>query len=280
MLRCAFTWAALSVVAAPGMGAQGAVLVDSANHGLPAHPSRWPRVTRGDVGLATAFLGGTIVLMPFDERITHSLRASSLQDSRALSSTASTFRALGDPGVLVLGLGAYGVGRLTSSGPLSDIGWHTTEAIIVSGAVSAAVKMTLGRARPYAVADSNSRDFKLGRGFHGGGAYQSLPSGHATAAFAAAAVLASEAQRRWPTQAARVGTGAFASATLVAVSRIYHDAHWASDVMLAAGIGTVAGRVLVRAHHDDRWKGIDRWVLPNGLSRGDRGELRIAWRVY
>ena len=228
--------------------------------------------------MAAVFVGGTVALMPFDERITHAMRASSVQDSPALSSAMSAFRVLGDPGVLLLGLGAYGAGRLASSEPLADIGWHTTEAIIVSGAVSAAVKMTLGRARPYAVADSNSRDFEVGRGFHGGGAYQALPSGHATAAFAAAAVLASEAQRRWPGRASWIAPGAYAGATLVALSRIYHDAHWASDVMLGAGIGTVAGRVLVRAHHDDRWNGIDRWILPSGVSRGDRGEIVLRWQ--
>jgi len=278
VLRCALAWSAFSGMLVPAVGAQDSASTYSSSRGQSDQASRWPRVTRADSWLATVFVVGTVALMPFDERITHALRASSVQDSHALSSSASAFRALGDPGVLVLGLAAYGAGRLTKSEPLSDIGWHTTEAIIVSAAVSAAVKYTLGRARPYAVADSNSQDFELGRGFRGGGAYQSLPSGHATAAFAAAAVLASEARRRWPGRASWIATGAYASATLVALSRIYHDEHWASDVMLGAGIGTVAGRVLVRAHHDDRWKGIDRWVLPSGVTRGDRGEMHLQWQ--
>ena len=276
--RFAGTFALFSLAVASPVVAQAPSSTDSTSHEKQALVSRWPRLTRADVGLAAVFVGGTVTLMPFDERITHALRSSSVQDSPALSSAMSAFRVLGDPGALLLGLGAYGAGRLTTSEPLGDIGWHTTEAIIVSGAVSAAVKYTLGRARPYAVADSNAHDYAFWRGFRKGGAYQSLPSGHVTAAFAAAGVLAGEARRRWPKRASWIVAGAYASATLVGVSRIYHDAHWASDVMLGAGIGTVAGRVLVRAHHDDRWNGIDRWLLPSGVSRGDRGELLLRWR--
>jgi len=278
LFRSAVTVTVLFLAVASPVVAQARSLPDSTGQQREAFVSRWPRLTRADVGLAAVFVGGTVALMPFDERITHALRAPSVQASRSLSSTASAFRVLGDPGVLVLGLGAYGAGRLAKVEPLSDIGWHTTEAIIVSGAVSAAVKYTLGRARPYAVADSNAHDYAFWRGFRKGGAYQSLPSGHVTAAFAAAGVLAGEARRRWPNRSPWIASAAYASATLVALSRIYHDAHWASDVMLGAGIGTVAGQVLVRAHHDDRWTGIDRWLLPSGVSRGDRGELLLRWR--
>jgi membrane-associated phospholipid phosphatase len=243
-------------------------------------PARAPHLTRADAIIASGFVVGALALMPFDEQITHAARARSLQESSGLSSTATVFRLLGDPGSLLLGVGAYGTGRVLHSEPLADIGWHVTEAIILSGTVTALIKTTAGRARPYAVADSNSRDYEFGRGFRGGGAYQSLPSGHATAAFAAAAVVSTEARRRWPARAGLVSGAAYGAATMTALSRIYNDKHWASDVALAAGVGIVSARVLQRAHHQERWRGVDRWILPSNIAVGTGGALRVEWRPF
>lgn len=197
-----------------------------------------------------------------------------------LSTSASLFRELGDPGVLVLGVAAYGAGRVGHVEPLADIGWHVTEAIVASGAITGVAKYAFGRARPYAVKDSNSGDFAFGRGLRSGAAFQSLPSGHVTAAFAAAGVLASEAERRWPAHGTLVAASAYCGAAMVALSRIYTDSHWASDVALAAGVGILSARVLGRAHHDDHWTGLDRWIVPSELSAGPSGELHLGWRAW
>src|SRR5437016_2629934 len=78
------------------------------------------------------------------------------------------------------------------------------------------------------------------RGFKGTD-FTSFPSGHTTAAFAAAAAVSSETSEWWPRSRWIIGPIVYAGATLVGVSRMYDDKHWASDVAMGAAIGTFAG---------------------------------------
>ncbi|MCI4348493.1 MAG: phosphatase PAP2 family protein, partial [Thermoplasmata archaeon] len=89
-----------------------------------------------------------------------------------------------------------------------------------------------GRARPYQ--DQGSTSFHP---FHG--SYGSFPSGHATQAFAVASVISASSDRVW------VSVSAYTIAGLVGFARIYHNAHWTSDVTAGAIIGTVVGRGIV-----------------------------------
>src|SRR5690606_23750420 len=100
-------------------------------------------------------------------------------------------------------------------------------------------KLLAGRARPYE-SPADPLSFGFGRGFRDD-AFQSLPSGHATLAFAAAAAITAEVGHHWPDARLLTGTALFGSATLVSLSRLYHDVHWASDTMLGAGVGTLSG---------------------------------------
>jgi undecaprenyl-diphosphatase len=68
-------------------------------------------------------------------------------------------------------------------------------------------------------------------------ATSSFPSGHASAAFCAAALL-SEDDQLWPLY--------YGLAVLVASSRVYVRDHHASDVLAGAAIGAVVGRVVRR----------------------------------
>jgi membrane-associated phospholipid phosphatase len=67
--------------------------------------------------------------------------------------------------------------------------------------------------------------------------YASLPSGHATTAFAAAVAIGV----LWP----RLRVAMFFYACLIALSRVIVDAHYVSDVLAGAVVGTV-GALLVR----------------------------------
>jgi hypothetical protein len=42
---------------------------------------------------------------------------------------------------------------------------------------------------------------------------------------------------------------------------MYHNKHWASDVLVGAAIGTFAGRKVVRWHHSHPDNRVDRWLL-------------------
>jgi membrane-associated phospholipid phosphatase len=123
--------------------------------------------------------------------------------------------------------------------------------------------------------DTNPHDFKLFRGFGNGvqgfnnqngaalgkGDFQSFPSGHTTTAFAAASSVTSEARRIWPKSLPYVATVMYGGATLVGLSRMYHNNHWASDVALGAAIGTFSGIKVVRYSHSHPNNRIDRVIL-------------------
>jgi undecaprenyl-diphosphatase len=66
----------------------------------------------------------------------------------------------------------------------------------------------------------------------------SFPSSHAANAFALATVLA----RRWR----RLAPAFFVFAATVALSRVYLDRHWLSDVLVGAGVGWLAAWVATR----------------------------------
>jgi len=139
------------------------------------------------------------------------------------------------------------------------MGLHTAEAIGLADVVTVALKMTAGRARPYASAD-NAANFQLFRGLHSD-EYRSFPSGHSTSAFAFAAAVSSETQRWWPNTRWIIGPILYSGATLTGMSRIYNQQHWASDVMAGAAIGTLVGIKVVRYQHSHPGNFIDRKLL-------------------
>ena len=89
-----------------------------------------------------------------------------------------------------------------------------------------------------------------------------------TAAFAAASAVVSEAERGWPGHFWLVAPAMYGGATLVGLSRMYHDKHWASDVVLGAAIGTFSGLKVVRYAHDHPRNFIDRAILRADIAPG------------
>jgi membrane-associated phospholipid phosphatase len=109
--------------------------------------------------------------------------------------------------------------------------------LLASGIITPALKFTIGRARPYQEEGPHHFD-----PFSGGA---SLPSGHATQAFAVASVIAGHYRQWW------VWTAAYGTASLVAFSRVYHDAHWTADVLAGAFIGTAVGWSVVKLNRGE-----------------------------
>jgi membrane-associated phospholipid phosphatase len=185
-------------------------------------------------------------------------------DPKSESPLLGIARAAGAPELLLGSLTLYGAGRVLSHGGLADVGYHSAEAIVISGVVTQMLKGLIGRERPY-VADGLPGRFAFGRGF-AERSYASFPSGHTTASFAVASVLTSEVTRRARGPAWRrwvVGSLAYGGAALVGTSRIYDDAHWVSDVVAGAGVGTLTGLILTRRSHSPAHKRgrLERWAL-------------------
>lgn len=215
---------------------------------------------RSDLYVLGAFSAVTVAMFPLDEQLASLIRDSTLVANHNLHRLSGGIRFFGGPGPYLIGGGMYVVGRLAHIPRATELAVHGTEAVMVGSAASAAIKVLLGRARPYVSSDTNPRDFRFGRGLQGADA-QSFPSGHTTAAFAAAAAVSAETAAWWPRTRWLIGPILYGGASLVALSRMYDDKHWASDVVMGAAVGTFAGLKTVRFTHTRAGNRVDRWLL-------------------
>jgi membrane-associated phospholipid phosphatase len=234
--------------------------------------------TYRDLVLAGGVAAVTMLARPFDDRMAARLQDSSTQANRKLQGTATFVRTVATPGSYIIGGTMYVAGRLSKDERLADLGWHGTEALIVGELVAGVIKGTMGRQRP-SVRPRNSNSYSLFRGFLGGDQYRSFPSGHTTSAFAAAAAVSSETSRWWPDTRWIIGPALFTGAALTGVSRMYNNRHWASDVLVGAGIGTFAGLKVVRYHHSHPGNRLDKWLLAGSITPTDDGGHALRWSI-
>jgi membrane-associated phospholipid phosphatase len=241
-----------------------------------------PLFTRDDALLGLGFVGLTIAMFPVDKSVARRLRSPSSNENKFISRATTGSEYLADPGSIIIGSGMYLVGRFTHHNTLADVGLHTTEAIVLGSGVTMLLKDALGRSRPYVTNATDPRDFKFGAGF-GNGDRQSFPSGHTTAAFAAASSLTSEIHRVYPHLTWIAGPALYAGATTVGLARMYHNKHWASDVVLGAAVGTFSGLKVVRYSHNHPDNRVDKLLLramiqPNGKG-GELAGFSIPWSI-
>lgn len=213
--------------------------------GATASPWRSPPMR-----LASVLVAGALAVLPYDGRWTTSLQAPRFQGNATLHSSATVLRTLGDPGALVLSASLLAAGRLSRRPGLGDAGWHATEAVVAGGLTTLAFKTLVGRQRPSAVIGPDADEFRVGRGYRP--EYASMPSGHTTVAFAAAAAFGAELSRSHPSAARIVTPILYTTAAGVGLSRLYNNQHWASDAIVAAAVGQLVGRGVVAISHRSR----------------------------
>jgi membrane-associated phospholipid phosphatase len=234
--------------------------------------------TSRDAILAAGFVGLTVAMFPVDRHFARELQNPSAQANRFFEKSATGVEYISSPGAFIIGGTMYAVGRVGGYQSLADIGWHGTEAVIVSSVVTTFLKGALGRARPFVTSDSNAHDFKLGAGF-GNADRQSFPSGHSTTAFAAASAVTSEMRRLHPGSVWYVAPVLYGGAALVGVSRMYHNKHWASDVVLGAAVGTFSGLKVVRYSHTHPDNKLDRFMLHTSVAASPDGRAALMWSL-
>jgi membrane-associated phospholipid phosphatase len=105
-------------------------------------------------------------------------------------------------------------------------------ALAIAGLVGRAIKMSTGRARPSVKSEQVWKGLRLSSNFH------AFPSGHVLASVGFFAVLTFA---RW-----RIGLPCLAIPALIGFSRIYVGAHYFSDVICGAVIGTLCAFVVWR----------------------------------
>lgn len=223
-----------------------------------------PLFTYRDAILAGAFALTARLVHPLDEHFRDRLQDSSTQANRKLQVLATFVRTTATPGSYVIGTTMYAAGRLAKNEKLASLGLHGTEALLVGEGVAGVVKMVVGRQRP-SVEPGNPNSYQFMRGLRGGDAYRSFPSGHTVSAFAAAAAVTAETSRNAPNTRWIVGPVLYSGAALVGISRMYNNRHWASDVIIGAGIGTFAGLKVVRFNDSHTGNRVDRFFLTGSL---------------
>jgi membrane-associated phospholipid phosphatase len=230
-----------------------------AQQAVPLTPR--PVVTWQDARLLGLFTLATGAVMPVDRAAQRWMQRDWVQQSPFLTHTADAFNAYGSPGVFLGSIATYAAGWATGRPDVSRLGLRASEAIMLSGVVTGGIKGFAGRARPYASPQrpgnwsllGGTRDERR----------QSFPSGHATAVFAFATAMDYELRASHPDVAHWASPALYGAAALTGYARMHADKHWASDVVMGAGIGVVSGLIISRFHRDRPNHWIDRHLLPH-----------------
>ena len=234
--------------------------------------------TKKDAIMAAGFALATVAFFPLDRRAALELQDSTTQANRFFKDAATGVELIASPGAYFIGGGLYMLGRLRGQHRVADLGWHGTEAVLFAQGITSFLKGTLGRARPFVSSDTNPSDFAFGRGFADGD-HSSFPSGHTTTAFAAAAAVTAEAGRWWPQHKRIIASTMYGGATLVGLSRMYHDRHWGSDVLLGAAIGTFSGQKVVQYTHRNPHNQFDKLMLRTSITPTRNGGAVVSISV-
>ncbi|WP_187270091.1 phosphatase PAP2 family protein [Pontibacter qinzhouensis] len=123
-------------------------------------------------------------------------------------------------------------GWLLKDRKLQQFGTLALGSTLTNAVVTGALKNAMRRHRPSATTENNQFDGITKKSHH-----SSLPSSHTSTAFAFATSLATVYQHHKV-----VPPVAYGVATLVGLSRIYDNAHWATDVLAGAAVGYLSAK--------------------------------------
>ncbi len=169
----------------------------------------------------------------------------------------SVFSEMGNAAYHVaLVVGLYALGELAPSPGLRKTAVLGMESLAVTGAVVLSLKCLLGRARPGT--GQGPHHFQP---FSFRSSYFSLPSGHASSAFALATAIAEQSE------SAVLDVAVYTLAGAIALSRVHNNEHWASDVLLGAVLGHfIARRISVLNNNPEKNIALRLGLAPGGFS--------------
>ena len=205
-------------------------------------------LTRRDAELGIAALAAATVLSRFDPKIYAFFGDTNNAHVRKGRRFGDAFTHINETTLTLGGIAAYGVGRLARSPVITDVAFHTTEAVVTASLASQLIRGPLGRSRPAVTGGKDQYDFRWFQGF-GKFNYRAFPSIHSSSGFAAATALVQETRLRRPGAVKVVAPLLYGLALTPGLSRMYLGQHWASDVFAGAVMGTVAGMKAVNYSH-------------------------------
>ena len=175
--------------------------------------------------------------------------------SARTNSFASAVRPFGSYGAIGFSVASLGAGLVFKNAEWRETGRDAIEAeILAAGIVTPALKEIVGRWRPSQGSDADEFQPLSGK--------QSFPSGESTEAFAVASVIAARS-RGWV-----VPVVAYTLASGVALARMNDHAHFSSDVVAGALIGTAIGHSIVDRHLAKDEKSVTWNLVPMASRRG------------
>ena len=198
---------------------------DDIRHVVTA-PARWDETDWRTAGWASLAVVGTALIV--DRPLSDEMRRHSGNNS-----FLTQVERFGKPYAAGVVGGFFAFGVLADDKTSMQVAQDAFAAsLIASGIVTPAFKLVAGRSRPRD--NAGASNFKPFSNIN-----SSFPSGHATEAFALASVISDHYEETWVT------CTMYSIAGLVGIARIYHQAHFASDVVAGAMIGTLVGKSVV-----------------------------------
>ncbi|HEY6066696.1 MAG TPA: phosphatase PAP2 family protein [Thermoanaerobaculia bacterium] len=225
--------------------------------GILGSPLHW---NGGEWSRAAIFIAAIGAVALEDQRIDTALERHRTSRAEAVSDVVTPF---GSYAGLAISAASLGGGLIFHNDAARDTGRDALEAVFLAGGiVTPVIKTIVGRTRPRQGGDGDE--------FHAFSNAQSFPSGHTAEAFAVASVFAARS-KGWI-----VPTIAYGLAAGVALARVNDRAHFPSDVLAGAIIGTTIGRSIVHRHrgtdHEADWD-----VVPVPARKG--GGLAIRFSI-
>lgn len=161
--------------------------------------------------------------------------------------------------IVMSGLFTYGL--VFKNQKCQSTGLLAFESFVMASLVTRVPKTLIGRERP---------DNWQGHGpytFNGPFGGNSFPSGHTTASFAVASVIATQFRDiKW------VPYASYGIATMAGLSRVYDNKHWFTDVVAGATVGIVIGNMVCHRVPDSR---LTLVPFTNGYIQG----VQLAYRL-
>ncbi|HEY4217901.1 MAG TPA: phosphatase PAP2 family protein [Gemmatimonadaceae bacterium] len=229
--------------------------------------------TRRDAAWSGVALAASAGVSIFDVRISNWFQTPSVQGTSSRHDVFKSLTVVNEQPLALAAVATYGIGKLTGSATVADVGLHATEALVLTVGVSEAIRGPLGRLRPR-VSQNDQYDFKFWRGFTDF-AGRSYPSLHAAVGFATASVLVGEMRERHASATPYLAPVLYAAAMVPGITRLYLDEHWASDVVAGAFVGTLLGSRVVHYAHTHKRNKLDRFLLGTTLVPDGHGGVLV-----
>ena len=216
-------------------------------------PANWETAEWKKAGWATLAVVGTAVVAdrPVRDFMCKQSQMSSCPGAGAevTNSSLTSIENFGQSYALGVMGGFYLAGLATDNEKSVTVAQDLVAASLSSALVNQSIKVVANRSRPRDNLGNNNFV-----GYTGLNNNSSFPSGHTTEAFTLASVIAEHYDETW------VSVLSYTTAGLVGYARMYHDAHFASDVVASAFIGTYVGKAVV--NHNRTLRGKKLVLLP------------------